>query len=283
MEAKEAQDTFGAQRAQWDEVAAGWQKWDAWLDKSFEAFDRKLIDKAEITEGNFVVDLGSGTGYPSVRIAERIGRAGFVVGLDFSEQMVEVARSKARQLHLINVGFRVADISKILIADSQLDAIVSRFALMFVPDPEKTLKEVLRTLKRGKMFVAAVWGPSEKNPLPMSVLNQFLNLPPADASAPGPFRFSEPGNLAGLFENAGFADVTEEAIVKEDRYSTGEEYAQQVLDRYPLRAQLMQLTQETLHELQSKLASAAEERRQGQEIVLTRTVLLVSGRRPGKQ
>ena len=282
MEAQDAGIT--SQREEWNRVAAGWQKWDSWLDQCYKQFDQKLMDQAEITEGNFVVDLGSGSGFPSLHIAERIGRTGFVAGLDFSEQMVEVARAKAAERKLTNVGFRIADMTKILIADAQLDAVVSRFALMFAPDPEKTLSEILRVLKRGKKFAAAVWGPPEKNPLPMLVLKSFLDLPAPDPSLPGAYRFAQSGYLSGMMEKCGFTDISEEEVQIEESFASGKEYADHVLERSaPIQPLLRQLGEEKRREAAEKLAAAAEQYRKGDMVILHRVAWMVAGRRPGKK
>ena len=89
--------------------------------------------------------------------------------------------------------------------------------LMFLPEIPKAA-EIARVLKPGGWVAAAIWSAPEKNPsigLAMIVLKQFLELPPPDPSAPGIFRLAKPGDLAGMLQQAGLADIADEEVLGE--------------------------------------------------------------------
>ena len=201
------------QRGEWNAVAGAWEKYEQWLIDNFAHFDQALISRAGIKPGHHVLDLGSGTGNPALAAAKLVGPAGKEVGLDVAEKMLEVARKRAAAHGITNVEFHSCDAGAIPYHDPMFDAATSRFCLMFIPDVMKALRGVHKSLKPGARFTAAVWATPEKNlafTLAMRVLKNFLQLPPMDPSAPGPFSQGSPGVLAGRMRDAGFTEAHEE-------------------------------------------------------------------------
>ena len=109
-------------------------------------------EHAHISEGDTVVDLGSGAGNDCF-VARRItGESGRVIGLDMTEKMVEKARKNAEKLGLENVEFVEGDIEQIPLEDNLADVVVSNCVLNLVPDKEKAFAETFRILKPGGHF-----------------------------------------------------------------------------------------------------------------------------------
>ena len=107
---------------------------------------------AGINEGNVVLDLGSGAGN-DVFIARRIvGEKGKVIGLDFTEEMIEKARFNCDKLGYHNVEFRKGDIEKMPIGACSIDVVISNCVLNLVPDKKKAFSEMYRVLKPGGHF-----------------------------------------------------------------------------------------------------------------------------------
>lgn len=107
---------------------------------------------AKIKEGDTVIDLGSGAGN-DVFIARRItGEKGKVIGIDFTEPMIERARTNADKLGYNNVEFRFGDIEKIPVTANVADVVVSNCVLNLVPDKQKVFNEIYRVLKAGAHF-----------------------------------------------------------------------------------------------------------------------------------
>jgi arsenite methyltransferase len=107
---------------------------------------------AKIKEGDTVIDLGSGAGNDAF-IARRItGSTGKVIGIDFTEKMIEKARANAEKLGFNNMEFRLGDIDDMPVSSATADVIVSNCVLNLVPDKFKVINEIYRVLKPGAHF-----------------------------------------------------------------------------------------------------------------------------------
>lgn len=107
---------------------------------------------AMIKKGDTVVDLGSGAGNDCFVARAITGETGRVIGLDFTEKMVEKARNNAGKLRYKNVEFKLGEIEDMPIADNTADVVVSNCVLNLVPDKEKAFQETYRILKPGGHF-----------------------------------------------------------------------------------------------------------------------------------
>src|SRR5947209_19461427 len=77
------------QRRSWSIAAAGWGR--IRRDMSKDAVSRQMVEMADIRPGQRVLDLACGSGSPTFLVAEVVGPAGYVLGLDLSEQMLGAA------------------------------------------------------------------------------------------------------------------------------------------------------------------------------------------------
>jgi arsenite methyltransferase len=107
---------------------------------------------AKIKEGDTVIDLGSGAGNDAF-IARRItGEKGKVIGIDFTEKMIQKARANAEKLGFNNIEFRLGDIDDMPVTSGTADVIVSNCVLNLVPNKFKVINEIYRVLKPGAHF-----------------------------------------------------------------------------------------------------------------------------------
>ena len=107
---------------------------------------------AKINPGNTVIDLGSGAGNDCFVARYVAGDSGKVIGIDFTEAMVDKARTNAEKLGFNNVEFRLGDIEKIPVTANVADVVVSNCVMNLVPDKPKAFGEVHRILKNGGHF-----------------------------------------------------------------------------------------------------------------------------------
>ena len=107
---------------------------------------------AHINKGDTVIDLGSGAGNDCFVARHEAGEAGKVIGIDFTEAMINKARKNAEKMGYNNVEFRFGDIDDLPVSDNVADVIVSNCVLNLVPDKEKVIKEIYRVLKPGGHF-----------------------------------------------------------------------------------------------------------------------------------
>lgn len=107
---------------------------------------------AKIKAGDTVIDLGSGAGNDCFVARHETGDSGKVIGIDFTETMINKARINADKLGYNNVEFRLGDIENIPTADAIADVVVSNCVMNLVPNKPKAFGEVFRILKQGGHF-----------------------------------------------------------------------------------------------------------------------------------
>ncbi|MEZ5047598.1 MAG: arsenite methyltransferase [Chitinophagaceae bacterium] len=107
---------------------------------------------AKIKPGQVVVDLGSGAGNDCFVARHEVGESGKVIGIDFTEAMIQKARQNAEKLQYNNVEFRLGDIEQMPITSCSTDVVVSNCVMNLVPNKQKAFKEVYRILKEGGHF-----------------------------------------------------------------------------------------------------------------------------------
>jgi arsenite methyltransferase len=107
---------------------------------------------ALIKEGDTVIDLGSGAGNDAFIARHETGEKGKVIGIDFTEAMINKARINADNLGYNNVEFRFGDIENMPVADNTADVIVSNCVLNLVPNKQAVIADIYRTLKPGGHF-----------------------------------------------------------------------------------------------------------------------------------
>jgi len=197
---------------EWRNSAPYWAKHQTTIRQMFAPLTRALIEDAVIVPGQSVLDIAGGPGEPSMTIAEVVGPAGLVTCTDAVAEMVEAARTEARNRRLTNVQFRQCTADELPFPDDSFDVTVSRLGAMFFPDPELAFREMLRVTKPGGSLGFVVWHKSEFNPysyLVTEVLSRHIEIPPSDPDAPDAFRFAEPGKLARILRGVGANRIRE--------------------------------------------------------------------------
>ncbi len=104
---------------------------------------------AELKEGEIVLDLGSGAGFDVFLSAMKVGKNGYVIGVDMTPEMVEKAKDNAKNLKLENVDFRHGDIEHLPVDDNSVDVIISNCVINLSPDKQAVFREAFRVLKPG--------------------------------------------------------------------------------------------------------------------------------------
>jgi ubiquinone/menaquinone biosynthesis C-methylase UbiE len=271
--------------SRWSETAPYWEKHRAVIREMFAPITQILIDHAQITSGNSVLDVGTGPGEPALAIAEQLGSEGKVLGVDAVPEMVEAARREAQRRGLHNASFAVAQADVFPAQASSFDAVVSRFAIMFFPDPCGAVREMLRVLKPGRKMALAVWHFAERNPFHYvlsRVVERYVVSPPAAADAPDAFRFAKPGKLRAIVSDAG-AEAASESLVQfsirapvsmEEFWTLRSEMSEK------LRSKLAKVPREQMVELKREVMEALREHSGNDGVSLPAEVLIVTGAKP---
>ena len=100
----------------------------------YNALTWGFLKEAGLSSGMKVLDIGSGTGDVAMTAAELVGQEGAVVGVDLNAEILETARTRAREAGLSNLEFIVGD-ARTLDLGGDFDALIGRLVLMYMSDP----------------------------------------------------------------------------------------------------------------------------------------------------
>ena len=284
MTKQDSQQIIEDQRQDWNRVAGAWEKWDRLFEEQAGYLNHRLVADARLRQGHAVLDVGSGTGYPAILAAQTVGASGSVTGIDLAGDMLAVAQRKAKRLGLLNVTFRTGDATTLPFETASFDAVISRFCLMFLPDVPKASTEIARVLKPNRWFAVMVWTSPERNPrigLSMAAMKQVFDLPPPDPTAPGIFRLAKPGELAGMLQEAGLVDITEQEFLAEWSYESPEQYYTAMMEiAAPVQNLMAGCSDSQRQQVKRLIIEAASGYSQGDQITFPIAVLVVAGRKP---
>jgi SAM-dependent methyltransferase len=104
---------------------------------------------ADLQEGETVLDLGSGAGADVLISARRVGPTGRAIGLDMTDEMLDLARANAAEAELENVEFVKGYIESIPLPDASVDVVISNCVINLAGDKRKVLAETARVLRPG--------------------------------------------------------------------------------------------------------------------------------------
>lgn len=178
------------------------------LDVMLEDFGKAAIATADARPGERVLDIGCGSGTSTFPLAKQVGAGGHVLGVDISEQLVEIARAAAPEG--MPVKFRCADAATTPLPAGHFDLLFSRFGVMFFADPVAAFSHMRRALKPGGRLAFVCWRGAQENDwvrLPMAAIRDIVQPAPADPDAPGPFAFGDRQKVAHILSAAGFTAI----------------------------------------------------------------------------
>ncbi|MBL7872445.1 MAG: class I SAM-dependent methyltransferase [Cyclobacteriaceae bacterium] len=195
---------------QWQTAAQAWYRWSPTLNKWLGKATNKMLEMASISAGSHVLDIAAGAGEQSITTAKIVGTTGYVLATDISPNILAYAKQMAEQAGINNVETKVMDGENLILENETFDAVISRVGLIYFPDQQKALKEMLRVLKRGGKVAAIVYSTPEKNKffsVPVSIIRNRAKLPPPLPGQPGPFSLGAEGAIEKAFTQAGFVNV----------------------------------------------------------------------------
>ena len=196
---------------QWQAAAEAWYRWSPLLRQWLGPATDKMLEMAGISEGHHVLDVAAGAGEQSVTAARKLGPTGYVLATDISPEILVFAQKLAEESGMNNIETRVMDGENLTIDDASFDAVISRVGLIYFPDQQKALREMLRVLKPGGKAAAIVYSTPDKNEffsIPVSIIRRRAKLPPPVPGQPGPFSLGAVGVIEKAFEQAGFRNVS---------------------------------------------------------------------------
>ena len=204
------------------DMAAAWdgpegEHWAAHAD-AYERTGRRLwrrfTDAVPVRTDDHVLDVGCGTG-SSTRDLARTASAGEALGVDLSSAMLERAREAAARDGLTNVRFERADAQVHPFERGAFDLAVSTHGVMFFADPVAAFANIRRALRPGARLAFTSWRPLRENEWLLAIRDALAAgraLPEPPTGAPGPFGLADADDVRRILADAGFTNVTLDAV-----------------------------------------------------------------------
>jgi len=205
------------QRALWNGGAGrGWVEAQESLDRLFEPFEEVLVEAAAAKRAQRVLDIGCGTGSTTLAVARRLAQhGGGAVGIDISEPMIALARSRAES-QAAPPRFICADAQTHPFEAATFDLIVSRFGMMFFDDAVGAFANLRRAAKRDGELELIAWRRPEENPFMTAAERAaapFLpQIPQRRPDEPGQFAWANADRVRTILETAGWGSVAIEPL-----------------------------------------------------------------------
>lgn len=206
------------QRYGWDKAAEYYEN--CWQEQLRPAHDL-LIEVSDIQTSENILDIAAGTGLISFRIAEKVGPYGKILATDISDEMVKIGTKIGASKNLSNVVFERMDAENLTCSDNSFNLVTCALGLMYFPDPEISIAEMNRVLKKGGRAVVAVWGSRKK--CGWSEIFPIVDARVSTDVCPMFFNLGESEVLKYLFEKAGFKNISLVKIETKLSYSSEQE------------------------------------------------------------
>lgn len=167
-------------------------------------------EKSKAKDGDVVVDLGCGKGMDAFLARKYCGEKGYVIGVDMTLDMINVARKIAKKKKYENVEFRLGEIENLPVRDNMADLVISNCVINLSTDKKRVYKEIFRILKPGGRI--SISDTSLVKHLPDSVLSNPKMYGSCIAGA------STKEELEEILNDAGFIDIDIEQSEISDEY-----------------------------------------------------------------
>ncbi len=183
-------------------AAEAWAEVRVPLDRQLSPLGLQAMDALRLEPGEVVVDLGCGTGQTVRQLAQRVGPAGRVIGVDISPLLLNLARGATQGLEQID--YIEGDAATLDLPPCSIDAFFSRFGVMALADHPAAFLNFHRLLKRNGKIAFVCW---------RSLAENLLDRLPLEATGlealadPTPFRFEDASYVRTILEDAGFTEV----------------------------------------------------------------------------
>jgi SAM-dependent methyltransferase len=162
--------------------------------KTIQPVADELVERLAISEGQEVLDNGTGSGNAALAAAQRGAK---VTGSDISPEFFDAARSRAKELG-VEAEWVEGDAADLPFEDDSFDVVTSVFGCMFAPVHQQAADELARVTRSGGSFGVCAWTPEGLNGQMLAML--FSQLPPPPEGAEPPILWGSEDHVRELFD-----------------------------------------------------------------------------------
>jgi ubiquinone/menaquinone biosynthesis C-methylase UbiE len=185
------------------------------LDLMFKPFEDLLVAAVVAASSRRVLDVGCGTGSTTIAVARRLGTEGRCTGIDISEPMLALGRARAAAAG-VPATFIKADAQDYPFEPAGVDAIISRFGVMFFADPVSAFANLRRAAADDGRLCVIAWRSAAENAFMTTAERAAAPLLPAlpgrRADGPGQFAFADQSRVEAILRDGGWADIDVQPI-----------------------------------------------------------------------
>lgn len=226
----------------------------------FAPWADRLLDTANVREGDRVLDVACGTGVVARHAASRVGNSGSVVGLDINEGMLTVAEETATDSQP-SIEWRQGDATDLPFSEGTYDVALCQQSLQFFDDAPAGIREMHRVLVSDGRMALSVWRPLDYQPgyvVLAEALERHIS-GEAGTMMRSPFPEWDGDYLRKHAREAGFGDVSVTIEIVDARYPSVEEFVRREAASSPLAEQISAVEQEIRDELLHEVGDALGE------------------------
>jgi SAM-dependent methyltransferase len=228
---------------------------------------------ASVTDGQAILDCGTGTGALALEIARALPAAQ-ATGVDPSSAYVREAQRRASDGR---VRFLVGDVQALPLPDASFDAALSMLVMNFVPDPARALREMTRVTQVNGIVAAAVWDYGAGMEMLRAFWDEAVALDPA-ARDERRMPLCEDGELAALWRAGGLQQVEDQALTIDLTFASFDDYWSPFLGgQGPAGAYIATLSEDARRALESRLRTRLLSERQDGAFTLRARAWAVRG------
>jgi SAM-dependent methyltransferase len=162
--------------------------------KLVQGISDELVEKADIQEGQDVLDIGTGSGNAALAAAARGAK---VTGVDITPELFDAARVRAKEAG-VEIEWIEADAAELPFPDQSFDRVLSTFGAIFAPQHQRAADELVRVTRPSGLFALATWPPDSRNGRFLRAVGEAM--PPPPEGVQPPILWGDEDHVRELFE-----------------------------------------------------------------------------------